>query len=135
MTGDADTRVAVRGEHDVSRAILYANRISRAARFQPADQSRIATTVSELARNILKYAGHGEIELREIADGARTGVEIIAGDNGPGIDDCSLITDHGKDFSYILYPNMNHGWRDEDTGQMYPVLYDALNWVNEKFWN
>ena len=47
----------------------------------------------------------------------------------------SLITDHGKDFSYILYPNMNHGWRDEDTGQMYPVLYDALNWVNEKFWN
>ena len=45
----------------------------------------------------------------------------------------SLIADYGKDFSYIVYPNMNHGWRDEDTGQMYPVLYDALNWLDEKF--
>jgi len=45
----------------------------------------------------------------------------------------SLIADHSKDFDYIVYPNMNHGWRDEDTGQMYPVLYDVLNWLDEKF--
>ncbi|MFC2041907.1 alpha/beta hydrolase family protein [Chloroflexota bacterium] len=45
----------------------------------------------------------------------------------------SLVTDHGKDFSYIVYPNMEHGWRDADTDQMYPVLYDALNWLNKKF--
>ena len=45
----------------------------------------------------------------------------------------SLVTDHSKDFSYIVYPNMNHVWRDADTGQMYPVLYDALNWLDEKF--
>jgi len=45
----------------------------------------------------------------------------------------SLIADHDKEFSYILYPNMSHGWRDEDTGQMYPVLYDALKWLDKKF--
>jgi pimeloyl-ACP methyl ester carboxylesterase len=46
----------------------------------------------------------------------------------------SLVADHGKDFSYFVYPNMNHGLRDVDnTGQMYPVLYDALNWLDEKF--
>ena len=45
----------------------------------------------------------------------------------------SLIADQGKDYSYIVYPNMNHGWRDEDTGQMYPVLYDTLNWLDETF--
>jgi dipeptidyl aminopeptidase/acylaminoacyl peptidase len=45
----------------------------------------------------------------------------------------SLIADYGKDFSYIVYPNMNHGWRDADTDQMYPVLYDALKWLDEKY--
>jgi dipeptidyl aminopeptidase/acylaminoacyl peptidase len=45
----------------------------------------------------------------------------------------SLITDHGKDFSYIVYANKGHGWTDVDTGQIYPVLYDALNWLEEKF--
>jgi dipeptidyl aminopeptidase/acylaminoacyl peptidase len=45
----------------------------------------------------------------------------------------SLVADHGRDFSYLVYPNMHHLWRDKDTGQVYPVLYDALNWLDEKF--
>jgi dienelactone hydrolase len=45
----------------------------------------------------------------------------------------SLIIDHGKDFSYIVYENKGHGWTDVDTGQIYPVLYDALNWLDEEF--
>jgi len=45
----------------------------------------------------------------------------------------SLIADHDKDFSYIVYPNKDHGWTDVDTGQFYPVLYDALNWLDEEF--
>jgi len=45
----------------------------------------------------------------------------------------SLIADRDKDFSHIVYPNKDHGWTDVDTGQIYPVLYDALNWLDEKF--
>lgn len=45
----------------------------------------------------------------------------------------TLISDHNKDFSYILYPNKDHGWTDVDTGQIYPVLSDALNWLEERF--
>ncbi len=45
----------------------------------------------------------------------------------------SLIADHGKDFSYIVYPNKGHSWEDVDTNQTYPVLFDALNWLNEQF--
>ncbi len=63
---DTETRITIHGESDVARAILHANSMSRAAQFQTVDQSRIATAVSELARNILKYAGHGEIILRRI---------------------------------------------------------------------
>ena len=39
----------------------------------------------------------------------------------------------GKDFTYIRYPNANHGLRDEDTGAYYPFLLDTLNWYKEKF--
>jgi len=45
----------------------------------------------------------------------------------------SLIVDHGKDFSYIVDPNRGHGWNDPDTGQVYSVLLDALNWLDEEF--
>ncbi len=45
----------------------------------------------------------------------------------------SLITDQGKDFSHIVYPNKGHGWKDENTDQIYPFLYDSLNWLDEKF--
>ena len=41
----------------------------------------------------------------------------------------SPIADYGKDFSCIVYPNMNHGRSDEDTGQIYPFLNDVLNWL------
>ncbi len=93
--GNTETRVAIRGESDVARAIVQANRISRAAQFQPVDQSRIATAVSELARNILKYAGQGEIILRLITGEARRGMEIVAADNGPGIADrAQALADH-----------------------------------------
>ena len=92
---DTETRITMRGESDVARAIVQANRISRAGQFRSVDQSRIATAVSELARNILKYAGHGEITLRWIAAGARAGMEIVAEDKGPGIADTDrALLDH-----------------------------------------
>lgn len=95
MTNDPEMRIGIRGEADVARAVLHANKMSKAAQFQTVDQSRIATAVSELARNILKYAGHGQLILRRITDQARRGMEIVAEDNGPGIaDKDSALSDH-----------------------------------------
>ncbi len=45
----------------------------------------------------------------------------------------SVAADYDKNFSYIVYPDKGHGWADENTGQIYPVLYDALNWLDEEF--
>lgn len=84
---DSHTRVRINAEIDVARAIAHANRMSAEAKFRAVDQSRIATAVSELARNILKYASHGEITLSQVADGARRGLEVVAEDRGPGIED------------------------------------------------
>jgi serine/threonine-protein kinase RsbT len=47
---------------------------------------KVATAVSELARNIVFYAGQGRVELRSGIDAGRAQLEIVARDRGPGID-------------------------------------------------
>ena len=59
--------------------------------FPASMQSRIATAVSELARNILQYAGKGEISLMSVKKASRRGMEVIASDEGPGIDNLGEI--------------------------------------------
>lgn len=51
------------------------------------DQAMIATAISELARNIVRYARRGEIEISEVSKGRRSGLQVIARDKGPGIID------------------------------------------------
>jgi serine/threonine-protein kinase RsbT len=47
---------------------------------------KVATAVSELARNIVFYAGKGTIELRSLKDDRGiVGLQIISSDQGPGI--------------------------------------------------
>lgn len=87
--------IDIRCEPDVARAIARANAISESVRFTAVDRSRIATAVSELARNILKYAGHGQLTLRPITDRPVHGMEVVALDHGPGIDDVHVaLRDH-----------------------------------------
>lgn len=45
----------------------------------------VATVISELARNIILYAGTGEMNLKNISKDTRSGLKIIATDEGPGI--------------------------------------------------
>ncbi len=48
----------------------------------------IGTAVSELARNIHRYAKRGgAIHISELRHGKKSGVEIVATDDGPGIKD------------------------------------------------
>jgi serine/threonine-protein kinase RsbT len=62
--------------------------------FGIAAQTKIATVISELARNILQYAGQGEIRLTVLFGSARWGLEIVAWDEGPGITDLDRVL-HG----------------------------------------
>lgn len=55
--------------------------------FASTDLTLVATAISELARNIVTYAGRGEIILRLVRNSERNGVVVIARDEGPGIPD------------------------------------------------
>lgn len=47
---------------------------------------KVATAVSELARNIVFYAGKGTVEFRSHKDDKGPALQIVASDTGPGID-------------------------------------------------
>jgi serine/threonine-protein kinase RsbT len=55
--------------------------------FPSSEQALIATAISELARNIIQYAHRGEVEITVEHDGGRTGIGVVASDQGPGIPD------------------------------------------------
>lgn len=90
--------VRVGTELDVSRAVMQTKRCAERWGFSADLATMIATAASELARNIVKYAGEGEIVIRLVNHGTREGLEIEARDRGPGIDDIDLaMQDHVSD--------------------------------------
>lgn len=59
------------------------------------DLTLMATAISEIARNMVQYAGKGEIEFRSIVRAGRRGLLVIARDNGPGIADIAQAMQDG----------------------------------------
>ena len=77
--------VAVRLEQDVVSARQRARQISSLLGFDLQDQARIATAVSEIARNAYRYAGGGEIDFRVEGERSPQLLTITVKDSGPGI--------------------------------------------------
>jgi negative regulator of sigma-B (phosphoserine phosphatase) len=66
--------------------VVYATRkLAAQLGFDESEQFLIATAVSELATNIIRYANRGRITLGMIREDSRTGIEVTAEDYGPGI--------------------------------------------------
>lgn len=84
---------------DSDRAIVEARQRGRElanhAGFSVTDLAIIATAISELARNALRYATRGEIAVRLLEDGSRHGIAIIASDDGPGISNVGQALEDG----------------------------------------
>ena len=78
-------------ENDQATAVFMTREIAKNAGFNLADEVMVATAVSELATNILRYASCGRIRVIVIQNGdGRTGIEIGAEDKGKGIRDLKL---------------------------------------------
>ena len=85
----------IRSDLDIVIARTLARDTAKSLGFGAIDQARIATAVSELARNIFLYAGTGSVTVREIEKNGRKGVEIICEDQGPGIANIDLVMQDG----------------------------------------
>jgi serine/threonine-protein kinase RsbT len=96
MTVEPTTRVAITGEDGIIVARQAARELAQRLGFSLVDQSRITTAVSELARNVVRYAAGGEALLRPLGPSDRgVGLEIVIRDAGPGIADLERALEDG----------------------------------------
>jgi serine/threonine-protein kinase RsbT len=82
-----EIRVAIHSDQDIVSARQEGRALATRLGFSSVDATFIATAISELARNILAYAGKGEIRLQATHGSSREGMLVVASDNGPGIRD------------------------------------------------
>ncbi|MFZ3578923.1 anti-sigma regulatory factor [Virgibacillus sp. DJP39] len=87
--------VNIKKEWDIVGARQVGRDIAKKTGFGTVDQARIATAISELARNIYLYAGDGKICFEVIETINQKGIRMIAIDNGPGIHDISQVMEDG----------------------------------------
>lgn len=87
--------MSIRREVDV---IPFRNRVKEMAvkiGMGLVNQTKLITAASELARNMLKYAGGGDATIEVVSKGKENGIRLVFKDQGPGIADISLAMKDG----------------------------------------
>lgn len=91
----------IKSETDIVHVRQKARQISAYLKFDTQEQTRIATAISELARNIYQYAKEGNVQFLIAENSGVVKLVIVASDKGPGIeriDDIlngSYVSDNG----------------------------------------
>jgi RNA polymerase sigma factor (sigma-70 family) len=101
---DDEVRVPVRTDADVVTARAAVRELAARLGFSATDLTLIATAVSEIARNIVKFADSGEV-LVELLEEPPRGIRIVARDTGPGIPDVDRALQDG----YSTYHGLGLG--------------------------
>ncbi len=90
-----ETRLRIGSEHDILTARRQGRELAAKGGFAGSDLTVVATAISEVARNIVEYAGQGEIVLSLLRNADRQGILVVASDRGPGIADVTLAMQDG----------------------------------------
>ena len=90
-----DIPIAIASDKDILEARQRGRALALQLGFSVGETALIATAISELARNIVSYAGHGMVTLRQGSAAGRVNLTIIAVDHGPGIVDVALALRDG----------------------------------------
>jgi serine/threonine-protein kinase RsbT len=97
-----EIRTPISSDLDIIKARQTGRELSARLGFPPSDLALIATAISELARNIVRYAGCGEIIFNLVERGEKRGIVVVARDEGPGISNIDLAMQDGYSTSGSL---------------------------------
>jgi RNA polymerase sigma factor (sigma-70 family) len=78
-------RVPISKDADVVTACQKGREAALELGFSSTELTLIATAISEIARNIVRFAERGDMVISRIAEDGRVGVNVLARDVGPGI--------------------------------------------------
>jgi serine/threonine-protein kinase RsbT len=84
--GDNEVTIRIQHDADVVRARKSARELASKLGFSRTDLTLIATAVSEITRNIVRFARNGQVYI-ELLEHPLPGIRIVARDTGPGIPD------------------------------------------------
>jgi serine/threonine-protein kinase RsbT len=87
--------IPVNNDLDIVSARVEGRNMAKTLGFGIIDQARIATAISELARNLILYTEGGRVVLEAIEREGRHGIQIVCSDEGPGIADIDLVMQDG----------------------------------------
>lgn len=85
MAENEGFRIAIRSSQDILEARQRGRELAAELKFSSIDRTLITSAISELGRNIVHHAEHGEIRVRSDETLGITGIVITATDHGPGI--------------------------------------------------
>jgi serine/threonine-protein kinase RsbT len=96
VADDHASVIPIESDADVVTARQQARAMASRLELSSTDQTLLATAISEVARNITTYAKRGEVLLSVIQDdGGRRGIQVVARDEGPGIENVELALQDG----------------------------------------
>jgi len=72
---------------DIQIVVLTVDQMAKDLGMSAGTVASLATAVSELATNVVKYAKTGHVRMRPVRRRGQPGVEVVVEDNGPGIED------------------------------------------------
>jgi len=84
--------IKLENELDIVLAYRRAMQLSGLCGMALANQTKFATAVSEISRNVLEHVGHGNIKYSIVEDGGRLYLEGLVSDRGRGIANANNLT-------------------------------------------
>lgn len=95
MNQDFPTRLPCHSNTDVVMVRQAVRTWAQRMGLNLVSQTKLVTAASELARNMVTYAGGGVVEFAETRQGDRKGLTLIFRDEGPGIEDPDQALEDG----------------------------------------
>lgn len=97
-----EIRMPIASDSDLIEARQKGRALAERQGFSSSELTLIATAISELARNIIRYAKRGEISMQVVEGNPKSGIVVIARDTGPGIVDVERALEAGYSTSGSL---------------------------------
>jgi anti-sigma regulatory factor (Ser/Thr protein kinase) len=88
-------RVPIGHESDIGECRRCAKRLADGYQFDEVSAGRISIIATELATNVVRHAGRGEMLIQVLDDGMAPQLELLTIDQGPGMEDVDACLQDG----------------------------------------
>jgi anti-sigma regulatory factor (Ser/Thr protein kinase) len=102
LAGELSMRLAISEQSDVGECRRTAKRLAERCELDESAVGKVCIVATELANNVLRHGGGGEVLMQVLDDGLARELEILALDRGPGMADVERCLRDGYSTSGTL---------------------------------